>query len=304
MMKKSVLPMLAVALLLFAVSNAYLALKNFVHMQKIVAQAMESSGIEASISSVRSDLTEMETGQRGYLLTGNAAYLQPYTEAKARIASDFSKLRAGLALRGERERSSESEIESLAQSKEAELERTISLRQRGYRHRAFKVVDSDEGMGYMEKARSLLTALSTNEKSISEKVEKNREAAAGQSLRETISCNSGLLLMTGLLVWFVRRQSRKAEQEVARVKEELGQRDLQLAKLTSILSNQARSKTSAMEENARLLLQEYGGFLPRQGHECAEQIMEASVEMERLRRDLVGNSTSVSEPEQFVEFVA
>jgi hypothetical protein len=79
---------------------------------------------------------------------------------------------------------------------------------------------------------------------------------------------------------------------------------LQLAKLTSILSNQARSKTSAMEENARLLLQEYGGFLPRQGHECAEQIMEASLQMERLRLDLVGGSGSVNYEREAVEFAA
>jgi hypothetical protein len=46
-------------------------------------------------------------------------------------------------------------------------------------------------------------------------------------------------------------------------------RDLHLEKLTSALS---RSKTSAIEANARLLLDNYGGFLPRQGHEYAEQI--------------------------------
>ena len=37
-------------------------------------------------------------------------------------------------------------------------------------------------------------------------------------------------------------------------------RDLQLEKLTFALSNQARSKTSAIEANARLLLQNYGDF--------------------------------------------
>jgi hypothetical protein len=69
-------------------------------------------------------------------------------------------------------------------------------------------------------------------------------------------------------------------------------RDLQLGKLMSALSNQARFKTSAIEANARLLLQNYGGFLPRQGHEYAEQIREASAQMERLRQDLVGGPNS------------
>ena len=64
-------------------------------------------------------------------------------------------------------------------------------------------------------------------------------------------------------------------------------RDLRLEQLTYALSNQARFKTSAIEENARLLLENYGGFLPRQGHEYAEQIKEESAQMERLRQDLV-----------------
>jgi hypothetical protein len=42
-------------------------------------------------------------------------------------------------------------------------------------------------------------------------------------------------------------------------------------------------------------LQNYGGFLPRQGHEYAEQIKEASAQMERLRQDLVGSPTSTDE---------
>jgi len=53
------------------------------------------------------DLTDMETGQRGYLLTADASYLQPYSEAKARIEKDFSSIRSGLAHRPEREQSLE-----------------------------------------------------------------------------------------------------------------------------------------------------------------------------------------------------
>jgi hypothetical protein len=44
--------------------------------------------------------------------------------------------------------------------------------------------------------------------------------------------------------------------------------------------------------NSRLLLENYGGFLPRQGHEYAEQMREAAAEMEQLRQDLVGSPSS------------
>ena len=304
MMKKIVLPVLTIALLLFAALNAYLALKDVVHTQKITAQTTGSSMLQAAISRVQKDLTDMETGQRGYLLTGDDSYLQPYTVANANIPTDLAKLRIGLAQRPERERSFESEIESLAKSKQAEMERSISLRRRGYRHRAFMLVNSNEGQEYMEKARGLLSSLSATENSNFERFERERNAGARQALTETIAASSCLLLVTGCLVAFIRRQSQTREREVAEIREELARRDLQLAKLTSILSNQARSNTSAMEENARLLLQEYGGFLPRQGHECAEQIMEASLQMERLRLDLVGGSSSMNHEPEPVECAA
>jgi len=67
---------------------------------------------------------------------------------------------------------------------------------------------------------------------------------------------------------------------------------LQLEKLTSALSGQARSNIIAINMNSRLLLENYGGFLPRQGHEYAEQMKEAAAEMERLRQDLVGSPSS------------
>ena len=44
--------------------------------------------------------------------------------------------------------------------------------------------------------------------------------------------------------------------------------------------------------SGQLLLENYGGFLPRQGHAYAEQMKEAAAEMERLRQDLLGSPSS------------
>jgi hypothetical protein len=69
-------------------------------------------------------------------------------------------------------------------------------------------------------------------------------------------------------------------------------RDLQLERLTSALSGQARSDIIAINTNSRLLLENYGGFLPRQGHEYAEQMKETAAQMELLRQDLIGSPTT------------
>ena len=166
MIRKVVLQIGAPALLAFIAWNAYLAVNHLKQMQHIAARTLESSTIQADISGVLKDLTDMETSQRGYLLTGDSSYLQPYTDAKGRIGADFADLRAGLANRAESERTQVSELESLATSKQAEMERSITLRQQGYRHRAFMLVDSNEGMEYMDRARGLLSSLSVAEAAI------------------------------------------------------------------------------------------------------------------------------------------
>ena len=295
MIRKTALQVGAPALLAFMAWNAYLAVNHLKQMHRIAALTLESSMIQADISGVLKDLTDMETGQRGYLLTGDTSYLLPYTDAKGRIGTDFAGLRVGLANRAERERSLESQLESLAKSKQAEMERSISLRQQGYRHRAFMLVGSNEGMEYMDRARGLLSSLSMAETSSFARFDRERNASLGKALAETIVANSCLLVLTACLLGLVRYHGQVLEQQAAQSRQELTVRDLQLEKLTFALSNQARSKTCAIEASARLLLENYGGFLPRQGHEYAEQIKEASAEMERLRRDLVGSPGSNSD---------
>ena len=292
MIRKAALQIGVPALLACMAWNAYLAVNHLKQMQKSAALTLESAKLQADISGVRKDLTDMETGQRGYLLTADPSYLQPYSDAKGRIEGDFAVLRARLAKRTESERSLELQLESLAKSKQAEMEHSISLRQQGYRHRAFLLVNSNEGAEYMDKARGLLSALAEAATGSFANFDRDRNAGLSQALRRTIFANSLLLVLTACLFGLIRYHGRALEQETAQSRQELAMRDLQLEKLTSALSNQARFKTCAIEANARLLLQNYGGFLPRQGHEYAEQIKEASAQMELLRQDLVGSTNS------------
>jgi CHASE3 domain sensor protein len=292
MIRKAALQVGAAALLALMAWNAYLAVNHSQQMQNIAARILESSTIQAGISGVLKDLTDMETGQRGYLLTGDPTYLQPYIDAKGRIGHDIAGLRVGLANRAESERSQELQLESLATAKQGEMERSISLRQQGYRHRAFMLVDSNEGMEYMNRAREVLSWLSVAENSILARLDSERNATLGKALTKITVANSCLFVLTICLFGLVRYHEQVLERETTQSVQALAVRDLQLERLMSALSNQARFKTSAIEANARLLLDNYGGFLPRQGHEYAEQIKEASAEMELLRQTLVDTPSS------------
>jgi|ERR1022692_1672978 CHASE3 domain sensor protein len=291
MIRKAALQIGVPALLAFIALNAYFVVNHLQWVQKTDALTLESSAIQAELSGVLKDVTDMETSQRGYLLTANPAYLQPYTDAKGRIETGFVSLRAGLANR-QREQSLESQLESLARLKQAEMERTITLRQQGYRHRSFKLVDTDEGEGYMDEIRRIASSLSSAESSNFVRFDAERIAALKSVLSVTITTNSVLLVLAVCLFGLIRQHGRLLGQEASQCRNELAVRDLQLDKLTSALSGQARSNIIAINMNSRLLLENYGGFLPRQGHEYAEQMKEAAAQMERLRQDLVGSPPS------------
>lgn len=304
MIRKAALQAGAVVLFVLIGWTAYLSLSQMRQSQKIVELKSANANMQATISTVLRDLTDMETGQRGFLLTANDAYLQPYLDAKGRIAGDLASLRSILAERPQVEQASEARLASLVGSMQAEMERSITLRQQGYRHRAFKMIDSDEGKGYMDEARGVLSSLSSAENKRFAEVDAQSGTQRRKALLRIVGSNLGLFALAMCLVVGVRHHGRVIENAAADGREELAIRDFQLRRLTAALSTQARAKTSVIAENAGLLLENYGGFLPRQGHEYAEQIKEASAQMEQLRQELISDRDSKKEEILEVQAVA
>ena len=290
--RKTALQTAAVALLILMAFNAYLAIDHLRRTQATAALSLESSSVQADIARVWQDFTDMETGQRGYLLTGDDAYLQPYTDAKNAIATHLANLRSALATRPESEQSLETQLESLAASKQAEIERTITLRQQGYRHRAFQLVQTNQGKQFSDQARSLVSQLSSLENTRLATLEKQRDAVSTKAMTQSIAANLCLLILTALIFLLIRFHERILEQEAAQSRQALSERDSQLEKLIRLMSaaaDQTRAQIALIEENARLLLEKYDGFLPPLGYACATQIKEATAQLEQLRQDLLGH---------------
>ena len=127
MIRKAALQIAAFALLGFIAFNAYVAVSHLKQIQKAAALALQGSLLQTQIAQVSQDLTDMETGQRGYLITDDLTYLQPYTDAKGRLANDFGRLGSGLSKRADREQLAEARLESLAGSMQTEIERTLAV---------------------------------------------------------------------------------------------------------------------------------------------------------------------------------
>jgi len=295
MIRRVALQIGILVLLAFIVCSAYFSVGYLRRMQDVASLTLESSAIQAALSDILKDLTDMETGQRGYLLTDNPSYLQPYNDAKGRIESDFSALRVGLARRTQTDPSLQPKLEALAKSKRDEMERAVSLRQQGYRLRSFKLVDTNEGEDYMDEIRRIVSSLSSAEQSNFARFDSERNAALKHAVRATLIANCVLLALAACLFGLMGGHARALAKEAAQNKKELVARDLQLERLTSALSGPVRSNLHTINTTLGSLMEKYGGFLPRHGQQYAEEIKEAAAQTERLRQDLVGSRDSESD---------
>src|SRR5260370_20742484 len=87
-------PVIAVALLVVAlVADAVVSLHNIREVATSVQWVSHTNEVLTRLEAVLSPLKDAETGQRGYLLTGEAAYLEPYRDAVDRLPRQIADLR-------------------------------------------------------------------------------------------------------------------------------------------------------------------------------------------------------------------
>ncbi len=290
-LRKSALQVMLPVLCGLVALNAYLVLKNVKLIQNTTAQRAEAWQMQADISSVLFDLQDMETGQRGYLLTGDPAYLEPYHAANARLTSDFSKLRAKLAAKTPPDRSLETQLESLAQSKIAEMDETIRLREKGYRHRAFLIVNSNRGKELMDEARAKLQTLSSAQTRNIARYDRDVAESVSRAIRESLLASGILLVATALVLLALNWYRRRLEVRSARQSEQLRTTSLRLEQLTSTVFQDFRALVAEMRSYANGLLDTYGDYLPHQAQQQAQRIEDGAGQIIRLLDDLPKNSS-------------
>lgn len=86
-----------IALLLmtaFLLANAWLAYRNTNALQADERRVIHSHQVIEALTSLMSNLQDVETGQRGYVITGDPMFLTPYDEARARLATNVQGVRS------------------------------------------------------------------------------------------------------------------------------------------------------------------------------------------------------------------
>ncbi|HXX68963.1 MAG TPA: CHASE3 domain-containing protein [Polyangiaceae bacterium] len=118
-----------------------------------------------TIAHVLSSLKDAETGQRGYLLTGEEGYLEPWQAAQGPIRTAMADLRE-LTADNPHQQKRLDEALPLVNAKLAELLRTIELRRSQGAEAALRVVLSGEGKQYMDGLRRLCSEMDGEEREL------------------------------------------------------------------------------------------------------------------------------------------
>jgi PAS domain S-box-containing protein len=192
----------AVLLLAIAVLNRW-HLGRVEQAQGAVAHTYQ---VAAELAQTVSALTDAETGQRGFLITGEERYLDPYNSAAAKVKDRLARL-AELTADNRDQQEELATAESLVAEKLAELELTIATRRRDGFEAAQRIVLTDRGKKAMDDLRALASRMTTREQGQLElRLEGAR--ASSRAARWTTVASTALALAAVAATFFgYRRQS-------------------------------------------------------------------------------------------------
>ena len=143
---------LAAVLAFFLISGA-IAYLNVQVLRENQQKILHSHTVLVALDKLISTMQDAETGQRGYLLTGNDKYLAPYNEAVAAVGSRLDTV-ASLTGDNAAQQRNIVQLRRHLDSKLGELGETIDLRRIKGTEAALALVNTDRGKFEMDAIRS------------------------------------------------------------------------------------------------------------------------------------------------------
>jgi PAS domain S-box-containing protein len=134
------------------VGTAWIAVEGARSVRTSTDEAGEIIEFLGSLGDTFSLVQDMETGQRGYLLTKESAYLEPYRKGVADLTASLKELRER-GVRQNRRVAWLEGFERLVSAKEAELSQSVALVEANQLTEALAVFNSDRGRELMDQIR-------------------------------------------------------------------------------------------------------------------------------------------------------
>jgi signal transduction histidine kinase len=194
---------------------------------------------------------DAETGNRGYLITGEEQYLEPYLTAKQQLPPDLDRLRS-LTSNDPTQKANLVEMRSAINRRLDLLERGIALRRSGSADSSHALILSGTGKAEMDHLRQIADAMEVEEHRLLEL----RTAAAkssGRQARATLALASCLdfFLIVLMFRYFVRERqmrmgSERDAERLAMARAEADERADEVRALNATLEDRVRLRTAEL----------------------------------------------------------
>ncbi len=266
-MRSFVMPKMAISMPLAVLAVCLLVIINetgYSRSTAAVADMARAQQTRAGLSSLLQYMLDAETSQRGFLLTGDVRYLEPYERVSDDISRTLQALRSNY-LDSPSDLDEYSRLTRHIERKMSEIDVTVRLRREGNEDAWKFVVTTDVGQEQMEQVRSQAQKLI-------ESSARRIDAAQEQIARALRLSRVGIALvaLAGLLAFYLylrqstalalagEREQSALESERLRLEAEVRERTATLAELATHLQQVRESERGHL---ARELHDELGALL-------------------------------------------
>ena len=271
---------------------AWLRTQNIARRRAAVDATYRQIDLNGALGDFDSAIREAESGQRGFLLTGEHVYLAPYETAQAEVARNLARLRGST---GSDPALSQNvtRLAGLADDKLAELRATVDLAATGHQEEALARVRSGEGRELMERVRRESAAFAAREeaRATARRLALEQRRSWGNVLESAISVLA-LTLVIGTFVSLLRQfgRTQRAEASLLENQTKLEAVNEELKSFAYSVAHDLRTPLRAINGYAGMLTEDHGGQLDAEAHRLVGRITANGTRMSRLIDDLLALS--------------
>lgn len=193
-------------ILAFFIGSGVIAYFNIRALQEMTGKVAHTHDVMASLEDVFSLVKDAETGQRGFLLTGNEKYLAPYTEALAHMEERLAEIER-LTADNPEQQARVPLIKAQLDFKKQELAETIEVRRKDGFDAALAIVVTDRGKTAMDALRSHIAEMKKEER----RLLRDRFEETNDAFRKAVQSGLVSSLLGAMLAVIVARLLRRAD---------------------------------------------------------------------------------------------
>jgi len=291
-------PKMAVSLLLAALAALALVGINeagYRQSSRALADIEEAQQVRSTLNQILQNMLDAETGQRGYLLTGEASYRQPYDKAVKEVDGHLATLRRLYAGRSA-ELTQLTELSKHVLRKVAEMDMSVRLRQDGKEDAWKFVITTDVGREEMDAIRTTAGELVR----ISNTTLHQRQDQVLRSLR-LARIGTAIVALAALIAFFLYLRQTHALRSIGERQQEALQRE------RNALEGEVRERTASLAELATHLQdvrETERGYLARELHdELGSLLTAAKLDVARLKSRLADTPDAIQRLQHLTELL-